>query len=162
LHFRCHAKLQAQPPLVGFNINSINNREVMSFGQAIASGFSNYAAFSGRASQSEFWFWVLFAMIGAISANIIDGAVFVHHPGISPLNSPFNSIFTLIMLLPSLAAATRRLHDIDQTGWWVLLALTGIGIIVLLYWLSQEGTPGTNRFGTNPLTGRNLEPTQAA
>jgi uncharacterized membrane protein YhaH (DUF805 family) len=134
----------------------------MGFGQAIASGFSNYAAFSGRASQSEFWFWVLFAIVGAIAANIIDGAVFVYHPGISPLNSPFNSIFTLIMLLPSLAVVTRRLHDIDETGWWMLVVLTGIGIIVLLYLLSQEGTPGDNRFGANPLTARHLGPTHAA
>jgi uncharacterized membrane protein YhaH (DUF805 family) len=53
-------------------------------GQAIASGFSNYSTFSGRASQSAFWFWVLFAIIGAITANIVDSAVFVYHPGISP------------------------------------------------------------------------------
>jgi uncharacterized membrane protein YhaH (DUF805 family) len=134
----------------------------MTFGQAITSGFSNYAAFSGRASQSEFWFWVLFAIIGAIGANIVDSAAFVYHPGISPLNSPLNSVFTLIMLLPSFAVATRRLHDIDRTGWWLLLVLTGIGIIVLLYWLGQDGTPGANRFGTNPATARNLGPTRTA
>jgi uncharacterized membrane protein YhaH (DUF805 family) len=131
--------------------HSINDREVMSFGQAVASGFSNYANFSGRASQSEFWFWVLFAIIGAISANIVDSAVFVYHHGVSPLNSPLNSIFTLAMLLPSLAVATRRLHDASRTGWWMLLVLTGIGIIALLYFLTEEGTPGANRFGTNPL-----------
>jgi uncharacterized membrane protein YhaH (DUF805 family) len=141
--------------------NSMNDREAMSFGQAIASGFSNYATFSGRASQSEFWFWVLFAIIGAILANIIDSAFFVYHDGVSPLNSPLNSIFTLVMLLPSLAMATRRLHDIDETGWWMLLALTGLGIIVLLYWLSQEGTPGANRFGTNPTITTHPRPTRA-
>jgi uncharacterized membrane protein YhaH (DUF805 family) len=130
----------------------------MSFTQAIASGFSNYATFSGRASHSEFWFWLLFAMIGAISANIVDTAVFVYHNGISPLNSPLNSIFTLIMLSPSLAVATRRLHDIDRTGWWMLLVPTGI----VLYWLSQEGTSGANRFGTDPRMPRHLRPTRAA
>jgi uncharacterized membrane protein YhaH (DUF805 family) len=133
----------------------------MSFGQAIASVFSNYTTFSGRASQSEFWFWVLFATIGAISANITDSAVFVYHHGVSPLNSPLNSIFTLVMLLPSLAVVARRLHDIDKTGWWMLLVLTGIGIIVLLYWLSQEGSPGANRFGTNPIGTTHPRPTRA-
>ncbi len=134
----------------------------MSFGQAIASGFSNYTAFSGRASQSEFWFWVLFAIMGAISANIIDSAIFVYHAGVSPLNSPLNNIFTAVALLPSLAVAARRLHDADRTGWWLLLVVTGIGIIVLLYWLGQEGTPGANRFGANPATTRQLGPAQSA
>jgi uncharacterized membrane protein YhaH (DUF805 family) len=134
----------------------------MTFTQAIASGFSNYTTFSGRASHSEFWCWVLFAIIGAISASIVDTAVFVYHPGISPLNSPLNSIFTLIMLLPSLAVATRRLHDIDRTGWWMLLFPTGIGIIVLLYWLSQEGASGANRFGTDPRMPRHLRPSWPA
>jgi uncharacterized membrane protein YhaH (DUF805 family) len=162
LHFRCRAKLQTQTPLFAMNIKSINNGDVMSFGRAIASGFSNFASFSGRSSQSEFWFWVLFAIIGAIAANIVDSAVIVYHPGISPLNSPLNNIFTLIMLLPSLAVATRRLHDVDRTGWWMLLLPTGIGVILLLYWLSQEGTRGDNRFGANPLTARHLGPTRAA
>lgn len=123
----------------------------MSFGEAVASGFSNYAAFFGRACKAEFWFWVLFAVLGAISANVIDAAVFVYHNGISPLNSPLSSIFTLVALLPSLAVAIRRLHDIDRSGWWLLLAPTGIGIVVLLYWCSLEGTPDPNRFGVTPI-----------
>ncbi len=115
----------------------------MNFGEAVASGFAHYATFSGRASRSEFWFWVLFAMSGAVAANIIDAAVFVYHPGISPLNS----IFTLVALLPSFAVAARRLHDVDRSGWWLLLAATGLGLIVLLYWFSQEGTASPNKFG---------------
>ena len=118
----------------------------MNFGEAVASGFANYVAFSGRASRSEFWFWVLFAFSGAVLANIIDGAIFVYHPGISPLNSAF----TLVALLPSISLATRRLHDVDRSGWWMLLVATVMGIIVLLYWFGQEGTTGPNRFGADP------------
>ena len=118
----------------------------MSFGQAIAFGFSNFANFSGRASKPEFWFWVLFALIGTICTNLIDAVIFVYHPGISPLSS----IFTLVALLPSLAVAARRLHDTDRSGWWLLSALTGLGVLLLLYWCSKEGTPGPNRFGAAP------------
>jgi uncharacterized membrane protein YhaH (DUF805 family) len=128
----------------------------MSFGQAIASGFSNYANFSGRASWPEFWFWVLFAALGAIVTNIIDAAIFVYHPGVSPLNSPLSNIFTIIALLPSLAVATRRLHDVERTGWWMLLLFTGVGIFVLIYWLYQDGTSGPNRFGPDPRDVRNF------
>jgi uncharacterized membrane protein YhaH (DUF805 family) len=44
----------------------------------------------------------------------------------------------------------RRLHDIGRSGWWVLIALTVIGIFVLLYWACKKGTPGPNSFGADP------------
>ena len=53
----------------------------------------------------------------------------------------------LALILPSLAVSVRRLHDIDRTGWWVLIGLTVIGTIVLIYWACLPGTPGSNRFG---------------
>ncbi len=46
----------------------------------------------------------------------------------------------------------RRLHDIDRTGWWMLLALTGVGLLLLIYWYCKKGTPGPNRFGPDPFT----------
>ncbi len=120
----------------------------MSFGEAVASGFANYANFSGRASRPEFWFWVLFAIGGALAANLADAAIFVYHPGLSPLNS----IFTLIALVPTFALTARRLHDVDRSGWWLFLAATGIGILLLLYWLGLEGTGGPNKFGADPMS----------
>ena len=118
----------------------------MGFWQAIASGFSNYVAFSGRAIRSEYWFWVLFSILGGIATEILDAAIFVHGPA-----SPLNAVFNLVTFLPSLALAVRRLHDIDRTGWWVLIAFTIIGIFVLIYWACKRGTPGPNRFGADPL-----------
>ena len=106
----------------------------MNFWQAIASGFSNYVAFSGRAIRSEYWYWVLFSILGGIATEILDTAMFPQVSGASPLNAVFN----LITFLPSLAIAVRRLHDINRTGWWVLIALTVIGIFVLIYWLGYR------------------------
>jgi len=123
----------------------------MSFTQAIGLGFGNYVNFSGRAIRSEFWLWILFAALGAIITNTVDAAVFVYHPGMSPLNSPLSNLFTLVALLPSLGVAIRRLHDVDRTGWWILLAPTRIGIFLLFWWQSQESTPGPNKFGPHPL-----------
>jgi uncharacterized membrane protein YhaH (DUF805 family) len=132
----------------------------MNFGEAIASGFSKYLDFSGRASRPEYWLWVLFAVIGAITTNALDAVIFIYHSGVSPLNSPLSNFFAVVLLSPSLAVATRRLHDIDRTGWWMLLVFTGIGIIVLLYWQSQEGTSDDNRFGPNPSTAKRLRTRQ--
>lgn len=130
----------------------------MNFGQAVVLGFSNYVNFSGRAGRAEYWLWMLFTVMVAVASEFLDSAIFVYHDGFSPLNSPLNTLSTLALLLPTLAAATRRLHDLDRSGWWLLLALSGIGILLLLYWQSQDGTPGANRFGTVPAPARELSP----
>ena len=119
----------------------------MNFVQAVKSVFSHYVTFSGRACRSEYWFWVLFAIIGALVTLMLDAAIFGFHGGVSPLNG----IFNLATFLPGLAVAARRLHDIDRTAWWLLILLTGIGAILLVIWYCFKGTPGPNRFGPDPL-----------
>jgi len=122
----------------------------MNFVQAIKSGFSNYVTFSGRACRSEYWFWVLFTVIGGLVTVILDSAIFGYQAGVTPLNG----IFDLVTFLPGLAVAARRLHDTDRTAWWLLLALTVIGAILLIVWFCFRGTPGANRFGPDPLGSR--------
>jgi uncharacterized membrane protein YhaH (DUF805 family) len=120
----------------------------MNFGQAISSGFKKYVDFTGRAARSEFWYWTLFAVLASIAGGAID---FVLFPG--AITSPVQSIVGLVLLLPGIAVSIRRLHDLDRTGWWFLLAFTVIGIIVLIIWDCMRGTPGPNRFGPDPLAG---------
>jgi uncharacterized membrane protein YhaH (DUF805 family) len=86
---------------------------------------------------------VLFSVIGVLVTAIIDRAlrITVAYP-----------LFGLATFLPGLAVAVRRLHDIDRTGWWILLALIPlVGAIVLIIWYCTKGTDGPNRFGPNPL-----------
>jgi len=120
----------------------------MNFTQAITSGFQNYVNFKGRAARSEFWYWVLFAFIAGIVAGLIDLVLF-GAAGISLLQN----LVGLALFLPGLAVSVRRLHDIDRTGWWILIAFTVIGIIVLIAWDCIRGTVGPNRFGPDPLGG---------
>ena len=56
-------------------------------------------------------------------------------------------VYQLAIFLPSIAVATRRLHDINRSGWWQLIVFTGIGAFVLLYWMVKKGDSGSNRFG---------------
>lgn len=122
----------------------------MNFWQAIASGFTQYVTFGGRASRSEFWYWFLFSLLGGLITEMLDLAFF----GTSiPSASPLNGIFNLILFLPSLAIEVRRLHDINRTGWWLLIAFTILGIFLLWYWACKKGTDGPNRFGPDPLSG---------
>jgi uncharacterized membrane protein YhaH (DUF805 family) len=116
----------------------------MTFGEAVRSGFEHYAKFDGRASRPAFWWWVLFVFLVGIAANIIDLAI----------GAPvFSAIVGLGLLLPNLSVSIRRLHDIDRTGWWVLIWLIPlIGWIVLLVFYLQQGDAGENRFGAPPAT----------
>jgi uncharacterized membrane protein YhaH (DUF805 family) len=117
----------------------------MTFGQAIKSGFSNYATFTGRATRSEYWYWILFAFLVGVGAGIIDRALVDSEFGlVGPLVS-------LALLLPNIAVAVRRLHDLNSVGWWVLIVITIIGIVILIIWFCQKGTAGPNRFGPDPL-----------
>ncbi|MDT7577550.1 MAG: hypothetical protein QOH17_3883, partial [Pseudonocardiales bacterium] len=60
-------------------------------------------------------------------------------------------LYSLAVLLPSLAVGVRRLHDTDRSGWWLLIGLIPIiGGIVLLVFFVLEGTRGPNRFGADP------------
>jgi uncharacterized membrane protein YhaH (DUF805 family) len=118
----------------------------MNFQQAIASGFQNYVTFAGRAARSEYWYWTLFAILVGAAAAILDAAFF---PGLH--TGPIHSLASLALFLPGLSVSVRRLHDLDSTGWWLLIVLTGIGLILLLIWFCLRGTAGPNRYGPDPL-----------
>ena len=129
----------------------------MGFGEAIQSGFRNYVGFSGRAPRSEYWYWTLFVILMSIVASVLDVAIFPFHQV-----SPLNTIVSLILLLPGIAVSARRLHDMDHTGWWLLIVLTGIGGLILLIWFCFKGTEGPNRFGPDPLAGHGVTPPVSA
>lgn len=111
----------------------------MGFGEAIKSGFSNYVTFNGRATRSEYWFWVLFVILAEIVTSIADYGLGLQV--ITPL-------FGLAVFLPGLAVSIRRLHDLDRIGWWIFLFFVPlIGVIVLIIWFCSRGTVGPNRYG---------------
>jgi uncharacterized membrane protein YhaH (DUF805 family) len=101
----------------------------MNFGQAISTCFSRYATFSGRASRPEFWWFFLFQVLVSLAAQMLGGVI--------------AGVIGLALLLPGLAVGTRRLHDVGRSGWWQLLALTGIGLLLLLYWFVQPSSADT-------------------
>ena len=106
-----------------------------------------YAVFEGRAQRQEYWFFLLFNILISIALSMLDGALVVTGSGIGVLSL----IYALAVFLPGLAVTVRRLHDTDRSGWWVLIGLVPvIGSIVLLVFMAIDGTPGPNRFGSNP------------
>lgn len=121
----------------------------MSFGSAIMKGVKNYARLHGRASRSEFWWWLLFSLLVAVAASLADGLL-----GLSDSNpsaeGPIAAVASLILILPSISVAVRRLHDVAHSGWWYLIGFTIVGVIPLLIWFCRQGTSGPNRFGEDP------------
>jgi uncharacterized membrane protein YhaH (DUF805 family) len=117
----------------------------MDFSQAIKTCLNKYATFSGRAQRSEYWYFFLFMVIANIVASVVDSVIF----GDTPV---LYLIATLALLVPSIAAGVRRLHDTDKSGWWLLLGLIPfVGAIVLIVFFCQRGTVGQNQFGPDPL-----------
>jgi uncharacterized membrane protein YhaH (DUF805 family) len=112
----------------------------MGFADAIKTCLGKYATFQGRAVRSEYWYFVLFIFIVEIVTYLVDMGVFGH-----PI---LYTIAILALILPSLAAGVRRLHDTDRSGWWLFISLIPlIGSILLIVWFCTSGTPGANRFG---------------
>ena len=116
----------------------------MDFQTSIKTCFNKFAVFSGRASRSEFWFFVLFGFLGGIITIIID-VMILGYP--YEENGPINLIFSVALIIPSIAVAARRLHDINKSGWWQLLWITIIGGILLIIWHATQGESKKNRFG---------------
>lgn len=108
-----------------------------------------YAVFSGRARRAEYWWFALFNLLASIALGIVDGLTGMFNPeaGIGLLGG----LYTLAVLLPSLAVLVRRLHDTNRSGWWVLIALIPlIGAIVLLVFVLLDSQSGENQYGPNP------------
>lgn len=108
-----------------------------------------YADFSGRARRKEYWLFTLFSIIITIVLTIIDGVTGMLNAelGIGVLSG----IYSLAVLIPTIAVTVRRLHDTDRTGWWMLILLIPlIGAIVLLIFMVLEGTSGDNQYGGDP------------
>ncbi|SFB04501.1 MULTISPECIES: DUF805 domain-containing protein [unclassified Bacillus (in: firmicutes)] len=103
----------------------------------------NYVGFSGRASRKEYWMFTLVNLFVTIALAIVDG--------VADTDQLFSSLYSLAVLLPTLAVGARRLHDTGKSGWWQLITLIPIiGAIILLVFFVKDSDPGDNKFGPNP------------
>ena len=116
----------------------------MDFQTSVKTCFKKYADFSGRALRSEMWFFALFVTLGCIVATIIDIMILGYS---IEVNGPMYLIFSVAVFIPSIAATARRLHDVNRSGWWQLIELTIIGILLILVWNVTEGEKKKNKYG---------------
>jgi uncharacterized membrane protein YhaH (DUF805 family) len=109
------------------------------FTASVRSCLQKYAVFAGRAPRSEYWFFTLFSWVAEAASGVIGG-------------QRLGTAVSLALLLPGLAVACRRMHDINRSGWWSLIILVPlIGWILWLIWACTPGWRRANRFGPDPL-----------
>ena len=110
----------------------------------------NYAVFKGRASRKEFWMFVLFNIIVSVILSILEGLV-------SRDTSILSGLYSLAVLVPSLAVTVRRLHDTNKSGWWWFIVLVPIiGPFVLLAFMIMDSQAAANQYG-EPVKGKSPE-----
>jgi len=113
---------------------------------AYVDAMRRYFDFNGRTSRAEFWYFTLVVTGIGIIALIVDLAL--GNGQDAPLY--ITALWMIPHYIPWLAAAVRRLHDIDRTGWWVLIGMIPLGQLILLIFYCQPSAPAVNRFGSAP------------
>ena len=119
--------------------------------------YRRYADFKGRSRRSEYWMFRLFA-IGALA--LVTVLMSVLSPGffgdsevtlVGAIAASVLGIGVIASMVPAIALSVRRLHDIDRTGWWLLIVIIPyLGSFALFILSLLDGTAGPNRFGEDP------------
>ena len=122
----------------------------MNMKEAVSSVLINWNNFSGRASRSEFWYFVLAVTLVGFIIGLIEigtGMVNIESAGMGSLSL----IYNVALLIPSISVTSRRLQDRGHSGWWQLLYLTIVGFLVIFVWCMLPGKEDENKWGRNPL-----------
>jgi uncharacterized membrane protein YhaH (DUF805 family) len=109
----------------------------------------NYFNFNGRARRKEYWFFMLFNVIFAIVAAVIDNVLGIASAELG--YGPIYGLYALATFIPGIAVSIRRLHDIGKSGWYFLLGIIPcVGGIILLVFALTPGDPYDNEYGPDP------------
>jgi len=104
---------------------------------------NKYLDFNGKATRSEYWYFILFYVLISIVLHLLDTYTINPMLGMTTTEAAqgglLQMLFALALLLPLIAIGIRRLHDIKKSGWWMLLVVIPIiGFLILLFFFVQE------------------------
>lgn len=112
----------------------------------------NYAVFSGRARRKEYWMFFLFNILVSFGIGLVLGFAGAMMGVGTKLSDVASAVYALAILIPSIAVAVRRMHDLGRSGWWVLVPIAN------LVFLCSSGQAGENEYGPDPKADERLEP----
>ena len=119
-----------------------NSHRKVSFTESWVLFFRNYANFSGRSSRSAYWYWFLWSFIITLVFEILRIATVEAY-----LIDLIELLWSLAIIVPGIAIGIRRLHDVNRSGWWWLIAFTVVGLIPLFIWSVRAGDNDLNDYG---------------
>jgi len=103
-----------------------------------------YATFEGRTSVRGYWYFVLFNFIFSIGISIFGAAM-------GDYNGFLSSLYSLGIIVPTIAISIRRFHDINKSGWntlWLIIPI--LNLILMLVWFTRKGDSGKNKYSNKP------------
>jgi len=104
--------------------------------QWFITAIKKFADFKGRARRKEYWYFVLFSNLITLPLSFLAESL--------PIISIVSLVFSLALIIPSLATGVRRMHDVGKSGWFLLIPFYN------LYLAVSDSEPGTNKWGPNP------------
>lgn len=117
----------------------------LSFSEAVDRALKcNYFNFGGRASLSDFWWFLLFCMLSFVLGVFLGGVLG------EAVACAIGVFVSVTLFVPMLSMAVRRLHDVNRSGWWLPFAITGIGLVPLLIWFCSSSHMDMNVYGDIP------------
>lgn len=147
----------------------------MTFGRSVSTCLRKYFVLSGRASRSEYWWFSLASLLIGLGLTVVDLILY----GLRNGPGPIEMVGNLLVICPNFTVSVRRLHDVGRSGWFLLVPLAfatlaiafgamfgptlgslasvivgvtiACGFLLLLWWYFRPSTPGSNRYGPNPL-----------
>jgi uncharacterized membrane protein YhaH (DUF805 family) len=112
-----------------------------------------YVVFSGRARRREYWCYSLVSGIIIVALLLLDLSLGTIDTSEGGGLGVISGLYVLAVFLPTLAVTVRRLHDQDNSGWWVLISFVPFGGLVLLVFMFRDSDPDTNLYGPSPKPG---------
>lgn len=116
----------------------------MTFFEAVAKCYRKYFKFKGRASKSEFWWFVLVSFLFAWPLRLAETGVGTWYSILTLIYF----LLTLSIIVPLMAVWTRRMHDVGRSGLtWLFVLIPFIGLLLLFRWTTKDGDMEANRYG---------------
>lgn len=103
-----------------------------------------YADFNGRARRKEYWMFILFYNIIIIAAYILAIILMFISSTLGSIVLGLIGLLVLALLIPTIAVAVRRMHDVGKSGWFILIPIYNIILLI------TEGEKGDNQYGPDP------------